>query len=189
MAACVCWKRRRFPGGWKVFSVTWKIPCGDVNTIHDNKVCVLRSGCHLKLSILLFFFHSVNLMKMGVRGKLPWTAIYVVWKKLLLSVIETPYFTKEFVFCYYLMCKKRKLPSLMAPKVKQVVETFWFLKVKSNWRQSFHIQFSWAKLLSLALVPHPKKPRFFLLVGRWLEYHIELIFDCQDWNYFSAKDR
>lgn len=47
MAVCVCWKRkRRFLRGWKVFSVTWKIPCGDTNTIYMiyyNKVHVLGS--------------------------------------------------------------------------------------------------------------------------------------------------
>lgn len=128
MAACVCWKRRRrFLGGWKVFSVTWKIPCGDVNTIHDNKIHVLRSGCHPKLSILLIF-HSVNLMKMDVCGKLPWTAIYVVWKKLLLSMVENPYFTEEFAFSYYLLCKKRKLPTVSLP--------WWHLKLSRLLRPS-----------------------------------------------------
>lgn len=65
--------------------------------IDYNKVHVLGSGCHLKLNVLLFF-RSVNLMKMDVCGKRPYTAIYVVWKKLM---IDTKYFTKEFVFVFF----------------------------------------------------------------------------------------
>lgn len=82
--------------------------------IYYNKVLVLGSGCHLKLTVLLFF-HSVNLMKMDVCGKLPYTAIYVVWKKLLLSMMETTNFTKEFVSVYYLWCKQKKSSTVSVP--------------------------------------------------------------------------
>lgn len=128
---CVGREKRDFVGGRKVFSVMWKIPCGDTSTtymIYYDKICVLGSGCHLKLNVLPFF-HSMNLMKMDVCGKLPYTAIYVVWKKLL---IETTYFTKEFVFVFvwfffpsvqtekiiYNVC------SPMTPKGLQIAETF-----------------------------------------------------------------
>lgn len=78
-------------------------------------------------------------------------------------MIETTYFKKGFVFLFYLLFKQDIIYSvypLMTPKDMQIAETFGFLKVKSNWRQSFLIQLSRAKLLALALLPHPKKADF-----------------------------
>lgn len=133
---CVGREKRDFIGGRKVFSVMWKIPCGDTSTIYMiyyNKICVLGSGCHLKLNVLLFF-HSMNLMKMDVCGKLPYTAIYVVWKKLF---IDTTCFTKEFVVCIcgFFVCgfffpsvQTNKIIynvcSPLIPKGLQIAETF-----------------------------------------------------------------
>lgn len=131
MAVCVCWKRkRRFLRGWKVFSVMWRIPCGDTNTIYViyyNKVHVLGSGCHLKLNILLFF-HSVNLMKMYVCGKLTCTAIYVVWKKLLLKYDGDYLFYKSICICLFSPVQRDEIIYsvcfLMTPKGMQIADTF-----------------------------------------------------------------
>lgn len=65
--------------------------------------------------LTIFSFWSLHLMKMDVCEKLPRTAIHVVWKKLLLSMIYAAYFTKGFVFVYYLLCKQRKLSAVSIP--------------------------------------------------------------------------
>lgn len=74
---------------------------------------------------------------------------YLFYKRICIFVLS-PLQTGHYLQCLF----------GMTPKDMQIAETFGFLKVRSNWRQLFLIQLSWAKLLALALLPHPKKADF-----------------------------